>query len=306
MKGKRWGSWLASLAFLLALGFWGYLTVRDTVPQGLVLGAIAPDFTLPTLDGGTVSLKELRGQPVLLRFSSRTCSFCYDDFDALEQLQRQYAGQLQVVAVEVRAPMDMVRSVVAGRNRSYPVAVDETGAVAQAYRLSSLPQSYFINAQGRLMSRISGELQEVNFLPHLQQALRADGAPLADLEEQVKRVAQELRCQECAGLSVWDSNAPSAWEMRGEIRERLEQGMTPQEVLDEMVDRYGVWILMRPPARGGFLWAYVTPLIFLALGGLLIRRSLRRRPPVLTRGPEAERPDPEVEARVQERLKEYL
>src|SRR5690606_38577741 len=122
MKGKRWGSWLASLAFLLALGFWGYLTVRDTVPQGLVLGAMAPDFSLPALDGGTVSLKDLRGQPVLLRFSSRTCSFCYDDFGTLEELQREYAGQLQVVAVELGAPSDLVRSAVAGRNRSYPVA----------------------------------------------------------------------------------------------------------------------------------------------------------------------------------------
>src|SRR5690606_27561503 len=99
----------------------------------------------------------------------------------LEELQREYAGQLQVVAVELGAPSDLVRSAVAGRNRSYPVAVDETGAVAEAYRLRSIPQTYFINAEGRLMSRITGELQEVNFLPHLQQALRPDGVPLEDL-----------------------------------------------------------------------------------------------------------------------------
>lgn len=306
MKGKGWGSWLVSLAFLLALGLWGYVTIRDTVPQGLVMGAMAPEFTLPALDGGTVSLQELRGQPVLLRFSSRTCSFCYDDFGALEELQRQYAGQLQVVAVELGAPVEMVRAAVAGRNRSYPVVVDEAGAVAEAYRLRSIPQSYFINSQGRLVSRITGELQEVNFLPHLEQALRPDGQPLTDLEEQVKQIARELRCQECAGLSAWDSNAASAWEMRREIRERLERGMTPQEVLDEMVERYGVWILMRPPARGGFLWAYVTPLIFLALGGLLIRQSLRRRRPVVTGQQAMDRLDPEAEERVRQRLKEYL
>ncbi|HEY8416978.1 MAG TPA: cytochrome c-type biogenesis protein CcmH, partial [Limnochordales bacterium] len=277
------------------------------VSEGLVMGKAAPDAVLQDLEGRPVPLSRWAGQPLIVRFSSRTCTYCYDDFGYLEELQQQYGGALQVIAVEVGAPADLVREAVRGRNRSYPVLVDETGAAAAAYRLQGLPQAYFISADGRLISRLLGELSEQDFRAHVAQILRPDGQAFTSLEAEVRAVAQQVRCQECQGLSVWQSQAASAWEMRDEIRELLAAGLTRQEVLDELVKRYGVWILMTPPASGRFVWVYVVPFVLIAAGGLWIYWRLGRRPPApAEEPPPADEIDPETEARVQRRLQEYL
>ena len=52
----------------------------ETVPGGLIMGEPAPDAHLIDLDGNPVRLSDFTGKPLILRFSSRTCSYCYDDF----------------------------------------------------------------------------------------------------------------------------------------------------------------------------------------------------------------------------------
>lgn len=300
--------WLLSIAFLGALALWGYVTVQETVPEGLTMGSFAPEFTLTDLDGNPVALEDFRGTPVVLRFSSRTCAFCYDDFDTLAAFQQARAGELQVIAVELNAPASLVRDVVAGRNRGYPVVVDATGEVAERYRLSSIPHLYFINGEGRLVGRVAGELAEVDVDAHVARLFQPGAALTADLEAEVRAIAERVRCQECRGLSVWESNVESAWDMKREIWERVEAGETREEILADLVDRYGVWILMRPPARGGFLAAYLVPFVFVGIGGVIVYRVItgRRRPAEVPDPAGDEGVDPELEARVQERLKDYL
>ncbi|MFO7264905.1 MAG: cytochrome c-type biogenesis protein CcmH [Limnochordales bacterium] len=305
---RRGATWVASILFFVALGVWGYVTVQDTVSEGLRMGEPAPDATLMDLEGNLVRLSDFRGKPLILRFSSRTCSYCYDDFGYLEELQRQYGDALQVVAVEFGAPLSLVRDAVRGRNRSYPVLVDFRNEAVEAYRPAGLPQNYFINAQGRLLSRVMGELSELDFRAHVAQILREDGQAFASLEDEVRAIAEQVRCQECQGLSVWQSQAPSAWQMREEIAELLAAGYTRDEVIEELVNQYGVWILMAPPAEGRFLWVYLTPFLVIGLGGVVVYVvfSRRRQAPPAGEDGRAEAIDPDVEARVRERLREYL
>lgn len=302
-------TWAASLIFVLALILWGYATVRDTVPTGLVMGEQAPEVTLVDLDGRAVPLSRFAGKPLILRISSRTCSYCYDDFTFLEQLQRQYGDELQVIAVEFGAPADMVKEMVGGRNASYPVLLDVTGETLAAFNPPSIPQNYFINGQGRLLSRSSGELSNMDPRAHIAQILRPDGQAFDSLQEEIKWVAQEVRCQECQGMSVWQSQAPSAWEMREEIERLFAQGLTRTEVLDALVDHYGVWILMSPPREGRFLWVYIIPFLVIGAGGLLAQWMWGRRRQAGDDGEDGAdetKLDPEEEARIQRRLQEYL
>ncbi|MFQ5916122.1 MAG: cytochrome c-type biogenesis protein CcmH [Nitrospinota bacterium] len=104
----------------------------------------------------------------------------------------------------------------------------------------------------------------------------------ASLEEQVQQVAAELRCPVCQGLSVADSPAKMAEQMRGLVRERLEAGESPEAVKAYFVERYGEWILLTPKQEGFNLLVWVLP--FLGLGGgavgvFLVLRRWRQRTP---------------------------
>lgn len=304
---KRGTAWAASIIFVFALVAWGYATIRDTVPEGLVMGEQAPDAVLLDLEGNPVRLSDFAGKPLILRFSSRTCSFCYDDFGFLEQMQQHYGDELQVIAIEFNAPDNLVRDMVGGRNESYPVLLDSGGQALQAFNPPSIPQNYFVNAQGRLLSRVAGELTDTDFRAHVAQITRPDGQAFASLQEEIKWVAQEVRCQECQGMSVWQSQAPSAWEMREEIERLFAEGLNRHEVIEEMVDHYGVWILMSPPREGRFLWVYIVPFLVIGIGGLLAQWLWgRRRDDGDEGGGSDDKLDPEVEAKIRRRLQEYL
>lgn len=104
------------------------------------------------------------------------------------------------------------------------------------------------------------------------------------LEAQARRLAAELRCPVCQGLSLQDSPAELAQEMKDLIRERLRAGDTPDQVKAYFVSRYGEWVLLAPPARGFNLAVWMVPVLAL-LGGIgfvfvVVRRWTRRsRPP---------------------------
>lgn len=302
---------MSSIAYLLivvALIVWGYSAFQDTVSDGLVMGEPAPNVELSDLAGNRVRLSDFFGKPLILRFSSRTCSYCYDDFGFLEQLQLQHGSELQVIAIEFGAPASLVHDAVRGRNQSYPVLVDERGEALEAFKPQGVPQNYFINADGRLLSRSMGELSDMDFRAHVAQILRPDGRAFVSLQDEVRAVAEQVRCQECQGMSVWQSQALSAWEMREEIHELLAAGLTRDEVINELVDQYGVWILMTPPAEGRFVWVYVTPFLVIGIGGIAAHMVLRRRQDVILVEDDTEAAvvDPDVEARVQRRLQQYL
>lgn len=106
-------------------------------------------------------------------------------------------------------------------------------------------------------------------------------AAAPDLEEQVRQIAAELRCPVCQNLSVADSPSTLAQEMRGLIREQLQQGKTPEEIRAYFVSKYGEWVLLTPKPSGFNLFVYVVPFLAAAVGvaGVLlaIRRWVRRR-----------------------------
>jgi cytochrome c-type biogenesis protein CcmH len=102
------------------------------------------------------------------------------------------------------------------------------------------------------------------------------GATASDLEAQVRDIATQLRCPVCQGLSVGDSPSELANEMRTLIREQLQQGKTPAEVLDYFAQRYGEWILLAPPKHGFNLVIWVLPFALLPVGAAVVYLGVRR------------------------------
>jgi len=98
-----------------------------------------------------------------------------------------------------------------------------------------------------------------------------------DPSDETRRIAQELQCPICEGLSVADSPSQLAVGMRGVIREKVEAGETRDQILAYFVDRYGENILMEPPRNGFTTIAWVAPYIALLATLAFLGWKLRRR-----------------------------
>jgi cytochrome c-type biogenesis protein CcmH len=96
------------------------------------------------------------------------------------------------------------------------------------------------------------------------------------LEREVRAVAAELRCPVCQGLSILDSPSELAQDMKKLVREKLVAGATPTEVRAYFVERYGEWVLLKPPARGANLTVWLLPAVALLGGGLALWIAVRR------------------------------
>jgi len=99
------------------------------------------------------------------------------------------------------------------------------------------------------------------------------------LEKRVMALAEELRCLVCQNQTLADSNAPLAEDLRNQVRERMREGKSDKEVVDFLVERYGDFVLYRPPFKATTMLLWLGPFLLLALGfAVLLRRvHLRRR-----------------------------
>jgi len=97
----------------------------------------------------------------------------------------------------------------------------------------------------------------------------------ADLDRRVADLAAELRCLVCQNQSLADSNAELAVDLRRQIREQLERGASERDVIGFMVQRYGDFVLYRPPLKASTLLLWCGPFLLLGLGLFLFVRRVR-------------------------------
>jgi cytochrome c-type biogenesis protein CcmH len=106
------------------------------------------------------------------------------------------------------------------------------------------------------------------------------------LEERARDISAGLRCIVCRNESIDESNAELARDLRLLVRERLVAGDTDEEVVDYVVDRYGEYVLLRPPMQGSTIALWLAaPVLLLAGLGLsvaYIRRRARAEAPTET------------------------
>ncbi len=87
----------------------------------------------------------------------------------------------------------------------------------------------------------------------------------------------ELRCLVCQNQNLADSDAPLAQDLRQEIYEMMMAGQTDEQIKAFMVDRYGDFVLYRPPVQGNTLALWVMPVVLLALGAVVVGFTVRNR-----------------------------
>lgn len=124
----------------------------------------------------------------------------------------------------------------------------------------------------------------------------------AELESRARHLSAELRCLVCQNQSIDDSNAPLARDLRLLLRERLLAGDSDRAVLDFIVDRYGKFVLLRPPLEMDTLLLWVTPVLVLCAIVIAILLRLRRARSTAATQPAPLSPD--ERARLEDLLKD--
>ena len=105
------------------------------------------------------------------------------------------------------------------------------------------------------------------------------GTPLdgTALEARTAEVAALVRCPVCQGLSVGDSPATMALNMKAQVREMLARGYSQEQVLSYFERSYGEFVRLEPPLRGVNWLVWMAPVAGLLLGGVVVARALRGR-----------------------------
>lgn len=118
------------------------------------------------------------------------------------------------------------------------------------------------------------------FLAQPTWAIGVDDGRLKDpaQETRAQELMKKLRCLVCQNQSIVDSNAELAQDLRMVVRERITAGDTDEEVLAYMTDRYGDWVLLKPPLKGKTMMLWFAPLVLLVIGAGVAVLYLRRRP----------------------------
>src|SRR3989337_3964870 len=96
------------------------------------------------------------------------------------------------------------------------------------------------------------------------------------LEKRVTTLAQNLRCLGCQNQTIAGSNAPLAIDLKNQIREKIGQGMSNEQIIDYMVQRYGDFVLYRPPVKAATLGLWFGPAALLIFGLAVLFRYLAR------------------------------
>lgn len=135
------------------------------------VGSPAPDFSLRTLDGVTVTLRALQGRPVLINFWASWCLPCREEAPELQRLYEEYQDRgLVILGVNVTQQDTLVdaRAYVSEFKITFPIPLDENGEAMRAFRVPGLPTSFFVDRLGIIRNVVIGKMDWATMLEGLE------------------------------------------------------------------------------------------------------------------------------------------
>ena len=116
-----------------------------------------PDFTLPTLGGGSITLSDLKGKVVLINFWTTWCPPCRKEMPSLERLYRHFKyGDFTLLAVDIMENPETVKTFAREYNLSFPILLDKEGDVSAKYAANAIPTTYIIDKEGKAVGKAIG------------------------------------------------------------------------------------------------------------------------------------------------------
>jgi len=148
-------------------------SAADGSTKGKLIGNLAPDFELATLEGKTVKLSDLRGKAVLLNFWATYCEPCKVEMPWFVELQNEYGPQgFQIIGVAMDdASTEDIAKFAKDMGVNYPILIGKD-SVAESYGgVSVLPTTFFVDRDGKLIHREFGLQSRSVFVDYIKQAM---------------------------------------------------------------------------------------------------------------------------------------
>ena len=175
MKNRRT---MLLLAAMMVIG----LLVCPLSAQGEAFGPVqknlATDFTYYDVDGNAATLRDLRGLPVIVNFFASWCGPCKSEMPYLDEAAHAYDGQVRFLMVDMNAfggdTPEAVFEMMEEGGYTFDVYFDTDGEGAIAYRVSSIPTTLFIAADGELLGQHVGAMTEDMLAKGIQKVLAGE------------------------------------------------------------------------------------------------------------------------------------
>ncbi len=170
IEKKNFGVFVFLLLGLPFIALCGNTDPAEEKPKPLIESA--PDFTLESLEGGKVSMSELKGNPVFLNFWASWCTPCREEMPDIDKIYRTYRKKgLRVYAVNSRESRRVIEKFKENTGVDIPILLDKTGSVSKLYRVFGLPVSYFIHRDGKVAASVIGKMTYEDMESHAKEIL---------------------------------------------------------------------------------------------------------------------------------------
>jgi cytochrome c biogenesis protein CcmG/thiol:disulfide interchange protein DsbE len=121
------------------------------------VGNAAPDFQLQSLDGQSITLSSLRGNPVLINFWATWCGPCASEVSYLQEIDDEWSDKgLVVLAINWGESAAQVEQFLQAHNLSFQVLLDTNKAAAEKYGIRAFPTTFFIDKDGIIQVKVIG------------------------------------------------------------------------------------------------------------------------------------------------------
>ncbi len=144
-------------------------------PQAIespLVGRVAPSFTLREVGtGNTVNLEAYRGKPVVLNFWATWCGPCWEEHPVLVANARRLQPDVQFLGVVFQDTEDKIQRFLRARGSAYPTVIDDAGKTAIAYGVGGVPETFFLDANGKIGAKHSGPISSDVLQANIQKVI---------------------------------------------------------------------------------------------------------------------------------------
>jgi cytochrome c biogenesis protein CcmG/thiol:disulfide interchange protein DsbE len=177
---KNFQKLATAIVVIVSVGFLGFLAWGMLNKQPLtglsgitMLNRPAPDFTLTTFKGTTISLEGLKGKPIVINFWASWCPPCRIEAPLLERTWRAYQNRDVVfIGVDVQDREEDALNYIREFDITYPNGPDPTGEISIDYGVSGLPVTFFVSRKGEIVRRWVGAIEKSVLISSIEEIMK--------------------------------------------------------------------------------------------------------------------------------------